>query len=308
MPPTQQIYKGIYLEKLIMAFLVVAIHTTNWTLMGLLETAVPWFFLASGFFLFGKLNGDKEKDLCAIRNWTWKVLKLYIIWTIIYLPFAVIGFWQDQLPFSKSVVVWLRNVILVGENYLSWPLWYLLALVWDGALIWLMRRIGIPLWAMCLIGLSLYLFADLYPLEEISVYARLFKTTRNGVFVGLLFVTGGGIIRQWETKNLVHNPVLWDILLVVVSFIGFQFSHLLLPALAASLFLISLRLKLPQLKVKTAILIGTVSKYVYLTHMVFAGLLVLLAGFSRGPLLYLVTVVMATLVSLLLSSSLKKTG
>lgn len=289
-----------------MAFLVVAIHTTNWTLMGLLDTAVPWFFLASGFFLFGKLNGDKEKDLCAIENWTWKVLKLYLIWTLIYIPFAIIGFWQDHLPFSKSVAVWMRNVILVGENYLSWPLWYLLALVWDGALIWLMRKIGIPLWTMCLIGLSLYLFAELYPLEEIPAYARLFKTTRNGIFVGLLFVTGGGIIRQWEANNLIQNPVLWDILLVVVSFIGLQFSHLLLPVLAASLFLFSLRLKLPQLKEKTAVQMGKVSKYVYLTHMIFAGLLILLAGFGRGALLYLITVVIATSVSLLLSGTFKK--
>ena len=290
-----------------MACLVVAIHTTNWSMMGLLDTAVPWFSLASGFFLFRKLKGDKAQDIAAIRTWTGKVIKLYLIWTAIFLPFALVGFYLDQLSFPKAVAIWFRNVILVGENYLSWPLWYLLALIWGGLLIGLMRRAGLPLWGMFLLGLALYIGSQYFRLDDIPAYTRIFKTSRNGLFFGLVFLTGGGLIQKWVSAVKVNRPVLWDILLVTGFFIGLQFSHYFLLPLSASLFLLSLRIDLPGLGDKSAKRMGAISKTVYLAHMIVAGLLILLAGMNKGELLYFLTLAGSMLMALLFSGPWKET-
>ena len=275
--------------------------------MGLLETAVPWFFLTSGFFLFGKMDVNKEKDLAAIRVWIEKVLKLYLVWTVVYFPFAIIGFCQDYLPFAKAVVVWLRNVILVGENYLSWPLWYLLALIWGGALIWLMRHVGLPVWAMFVVGLVLYLAARVFRLDEVPIYEKLFKTTRNGLFFGLMFLAGGGLIRQWVSKVKVRHAIWWDIALIVGAFVGFQFCPFFLLPLAAGLFLLSLRVEIPGLSDSTSKRLGAMSKVIYLTHMLFAGLFLLLTGLGKGIWLFVITAACATAIAWLFAGRCKGT-
>ena len=242
---THKIYKGVYLMKFIMAYLVVAIHTTDWSLMGLMDTAVPYFFLASGFFLF-------------------------------------------------------RNLVFVGENYLSWPLWYLLALVWDGVIIYLMRWLKLPVWGMFLVGLALYLSAEIFDIHSIPYYTKLFQRTGNGLFFGLAFVTFGGIIWQLVSSGKADWPVLLDILLTIALFVGFQFKQWLLLPLSVGVFLVSLRLSWPDNE-NTARRLGAMSKTIYLTHMIFAGLLILLAHMSDSIGLFAASAVAATIIAFLFS-------
>lgn len=299
MADSRVVYKGVYVMKLIMAYVVVAIHTTDWSLMGLTETAVPYFFIASGFFLFRKLGGSREEDLRVIKQWILKILKLYLIWTAIYLPFTVVGFIRDGLSFQTATAVFLRNLIFVGENYLSWPLWYLLAMVWGGIQIYLLRWLRMPVWSMFLTGVALYLAAHFLDLEHMSLYAKVFRTTSNGFFLGLMFLTAGGMLWQWTGRELrVELPLLWDLLLIGISWVGLQFSgHCVLP-LAAGVFLLSYHINLPWLAGQTAIRFGTMSKYIYLTHMIFAGLATLLLKIEEGLVLWVLVAFATTLLSL----------
>lgn len=293
--------------KWLMAYLVVAIHTTAESLMGLLDTAVPFFFIASGFFLFRKLGGSREEDLAVIRQWAKKVLKLYLIWTLVYLPFTVIGFMRDGLSLQTAAVVFVRNLVLVGENYLSWPLWYLLAMVWGGLLIYAMRWLRIPVWGMFLVGLALYLGAYFLDLDQWPYYVRLFRTTRNGFFLGLLFLATGGLVWQWMQHERLQKPLLWDLGLVALAFVGYQYSPLFLLPLALGLFLLSLRLELPRLNEGAARSLGSLSKTIYLTHMIFAGLAILLAGMTTGWPLWLLSSACATALAALFAGPLKNT-
>ena len=140
--------KGIDTLKLFFSLVVVWIHTGVGNLGGLTPWAVPFFFLVSGFFLFGKLfdETDTSQRSGKIVSWWRKILRLYLLWTLIFLPFAVIGFANDHLGFTKSIVVYIRNIVLVGENFLSWPLWYLLGMLWAGLIIWIASKLKIPFW------------------------------------------------------------------------------------------------------------------------------------------------------------------
>jgi len=295
-------YKGVWVMKLIMAYLVVAIHTTDWSLMGLLDTAVPFFFLASGFFLFRKLGGERDADLGVIRQWTGKALRLYLVWTAVYLPFTVVGMVQDGLSLKMALALFLRNLVFVGENFLSWPLWYLLALVWGGVLIWLLRLLKVPVWGMFLAGVGLFLLWDVTDFGTIPLVERIFRTGRNGIFFGLMFLAAGGLLWQWVSRGpLVMKPLLWDLALTGVSFVLYQWNHYFLLPLAAGLFLLAVRIDLPALSERTARRIGGISKYIYLTHMIFAGLAILLLHMQAGWLLWALSALCATLLSLALT-------
>ena len=256
--------KGIDTLKLFFSLVVVWIHTGVGNLGGLTPWAVPFFFLVSGFFLFGKLfdETDTSQRSGKIVSWWRKILRLYLLWTLIFLPFAVIGFANDHLGFTKSIVVYIRNIVLVGENFLSWPLWYLLGMLWAGLIIWIASKLKIPFWALCLLAVLLALTPRLLHLETNELYLKFFKTTRNGFFLGFPVMVLGGLIRRIlpPMKN-------WD---------------------AGSW------------QQKTALNFRFLSTHIYLSHMIWAGLLILIWGFERSLLFWGITCLISILTGLLI--------
>ena len=123
-----------------MAYCVIAIHTTplkgidNNTIYRLYEAAVsiavPFFFLSTGYLIGRKIRNKKEFDDVLVERQQKKVIKYYVIWTIVYLPLTILGFYKAGDGFVKSLVQFIRNVFFQGENYYSWPLWYLLSAIY----------------------------------------------------------------------------------------------------------------------------------------------------------------------------------
>ena len=204
--------KGVDTLKLFFSLVVVWIHTGVGNLGGLTRWAVPFFFLMSGFFLFGKLFNNPETDQRSgiLMSWLKKILRHYLIWSIIFLPFAIIGFQHDSITPLKAILVYLRNLVLVGENYLSWPLWYLLGLLWSGVIIWIANKLRIPFWALCLLAVLLFLTPLLLHLEENDIYLRFFKTTRNGLFLGFPVMVLGGLLRRIIPPKENWEPGSWQ--------------------------------------------------------------------------------------------------
>ena len=131
---------AIDVMKYIMAFCVIAIHTTplkgidNNIIYILYEAAVsiavPFFFLSTGYLIGRKIQNKKEFDDVLVERQQKKVIRYYVIWTIVYLPLTILGFYKAGDEFVKSFVQFIRNVFFQGENYYSWPLWYLLSAVY----------------------------------------------------------------------------------------------------------------------------------------------------------------------------------
>lgn len=255
--------KGGDILKLLLSLVVVWIHTGNNTLMGLTSWAVPLFFVLSGFFLWSKIFKENDSDgKCrVVLSWLMKILYMYVIWTMIYLPFSYIGFVREGLPFMKSVAIWLRNCIFVGENYLSWPLWYLLGLLWAGGIIWTGLRIKTPFWLFCVLACILYVVPFICDLEKFHLYTSLFIHSRNGLFIGFPFMMIGGLIRRlcpqikgWSPESRWYRTSL-----------SFRFW----------------------------------SVHIYFTHMIYAGTMMLLLQPKRGFSLWLSTVLAAFIVGLI---------
>lgn len=279
--------KGIDFVKVLMAFVVVSIHTTAWPLLGIREVAVPYFFIVSGFFLFGKMTGDRAADLSAIRAWTLRILKLYLIWTAVYLPFTVYGFVQDGLSLKQSLMLFGRNLLFVGENFMSWPLWYLLALIWSGVLIYILRALKVPIWGMLLVGIILAALP--YFIGDNPLFVKLFRDSRNLVFTGPFYVVLGGLLRHFQARL----PLWGGILLFIAGLVAYHFTPFALPVAAAGLFLLAKELPLSGISDRLSRAFRDSSETIYLVHMIFAALLMLAAGLDKGALLFTLTSLLA---------------
>lgn len=139
---TKNNYSSLDLLKFIMAIIVIAIHThpfenyLNGRLADIYSTiikiAVPIFFTISGFLFQKKLNSYTSlKKIEFYRNYCKNLIKTYLIWTGIYLPLTLYGLINEEGSIMHKFFLFFRGVFLKGENYYSWPLWYLLAMIFS---------------------------------------------------------------------------------------------------------------------------------------------------------------------------------
>lgn len=110
----------------------------------IIPLAVPFFYLTTGFFLGKKIKNIKEIDIndySMIKKNLIKLIKLYVIFTIIYLPLTIYGFEQVyNMSVLKSLLSFFRNFIFIGENYNSWILWYILSEIYGLLIIYMLKN------------------------------------------------------------------------------------------------------------------------------------------------------------------------
>lgn len=125
-------YYPLDLTRFLMAFLVIVIHTMKWDsdcVTRILELAVPFFFLTSGFFLQKKSCSDKKPG-DSEKLWVNKLIKLYFIWTLVYFPFSIFSF-----VYEGNTIVNCAMGMILGTGYYAWHLWYLVASIIGGGII-----------------------------------------------------------------------------------------------------------------------------------------------------------------------------
>lgn len=231
-------YKTLDLTKFILSFLVIAIHaalisskTSYFLLNHVWHLAVPIFFLISGFFIF---KNYKKEGIKKIDLYIKKLIKLYILYTIIYLPLTLIGCFENNTPFLMDILIFIQKVLFVGENYYSWPLWYLLALIISTIITRTLLYFKIRIINIFFLGLFLTLtgicvnyfihtptntFID----NIIFIYKKIFITTRNGFFVGFGYVSTGLLLACYEEylSKYLNKNLKWLYILFIISYITY---------------------------------------------------------------------------------------
>ena len=139
--------------KLVAAFLVVALHTHPLypldeqsvlfrLLKALADIAVPFFFMSSGYMLFSACrDGDDQERARYIKAYIKRIARQYCIWSLIYLPISVYGYLSGGASIPGMTVSLIRNLLLVGQNFCSWQLWYLCATLWGSLLLLLLHKL-----------------------------------------------------------------------------------------------------------------------------------------------------------------------
>lgn len=203
---------AIDIVKLIMAFLVVAIHTEPfsgnfWLDKGfgiVTRLCVPFFFVASSYFFF-----QKEK---APLKYIKRLTMMYLIWSLIYLPFDWTELTNMTLPKILERFLWIGN---------GHALWYLLGSIIGFVIAYLLSRklsprtvliIGaVVLVIGCLKSTYVPMLNRLLPIELSAFYGR------NGLFYGFPYYALGLYIAK--TKDQKRGSIAGNTVGFIVCFL-----------------------------------------------------------------------------------------
>lgn len=207
-------FGGLDIVKFICAYLICLIHFPIFSVASsgfqnqinlffsqyLCRLAIPFYFTCSGFLLFRKMN-IKELNLNRIKTYCFRILRLLGTWTVI-------------LFVGGTVQLWYLGALVVAVSLLT-------MLIKSGMRIRYIVLISVCLYAIGLLGDSYKGFltmANSSTVEKIiSAYDMFFDTTRNGLFMGFIFVLMGAIMSNIKIK-----------INAKISFFGFLISMILL--------------------------------------------------------------------------------
>lgn len=240
-------FYGVDIAKVILAVLVVVLHTQAFADFGkpihygvhvLTRVAVPFYFIASGYFLFRGISID-DSGAARVVKYLRKIAKLYIVWTVIYSP-VILKAAVSHSDSAWGVMLRSAKMICVTGYY---HLWYLLALIVSVVVIYFFRKLTQNLLilmvfssTMYIIGLMLsefYVLADSLASKSYITkvafqgYFELFDSARNGLFDALFFVTIGVLIAYRPVKiRLWFSVVALIVALVCLEFEGWLVERL----------------------------------------------------------------------------------
>lgn len=274
-----------------MAVAVVAIHTNpladcrNENLIKVYEllvnTAVPFFFIASGYFLALKMKWPdalyEEADIARILKQLRKIVQMYLLWTVIYLPLAVWHFVSAGISPIKAVIIYIRGFLLVGEQYNSWPLWYLLSTIYallviyfifaakkatQRNMIWL--SIGSSIISVGLTQLANY-EGNLPSLLHVFQKIIMLSIYNGRIFRGLIYIPIGMILANKQIPPILDGLILIVGVIASMWTVSTVIKNYLLILIAIALFEIinSFRLNCSPLYLK----LRSLSMTIYFVHM-----------------------------------------
>ena len=187
--------------------------------------AVPIFYVISGYLLGCKLYGaDKENSWhSSVKTLLWQI-KLYVLWAVLFLPINLYGeFFVYDHNVCQSVISLLQGWFLVGENYDSWPLWYLLSSIVGMGLILVCYRFGIKKKYIVLlsfflyaVGMAIVRLPDEGVVGSLQYMMSFIHGNRNGFFFGWAFLAIGMLGKLSITRKYVY--ALFIFLLIVGLF------------------------------------------------------------------------------------------
>lgn len=199
---------NIDILKFLLCFVVIAIHThiapNGSYLNNLFNLCVPIYFSISGYYIFQKAETNGE---AYINHTIKRYLLLYLRWSIIYLPLTIYGYTiRPDTNISGALLV-MSRYILTGDQYMSWIMWYVLAMI-VSLLIYKLGRYTCQLSyekmimvAVCLTLLGVWMEYN-HNCNISQIYFSIFKTTRNGFFVGYSYLISGMLIAKYNLQNL----------------------------------------------------------------------------------------------------------
>ena len=247
-----QRYPMIDVMKFFMAIMVIALHAnplSDYSFWGnymitqcLTRVAVPFFFIAAGFFLFRKMTLE-SLDGAAVRSYVIRILRLYCIWCLIYLPLIIYSVIMNPKGIFLGILSKLRLFFVFGPYFHLWflPAWALAV----AAFYFLLKRcsirtillVSVFLYLIPLLGSAYYgVFEHFCPPDTVGYsivhfFQIVFYVPVNGLTYGLFFVSvGGGIaLCRWTISfNKVISLVLTTFLCMIFESFFLEYTGIAL--------------------------------------------------------------------------------
>ena len=154
--------------------------------------AVPFFIVCASFFLKQSLGNSKK-----MKTYLAKIVKTYLFWSFVYLPYAWLFFSSLHLPIYLFPAGVLIALIYLGMCY---QLWYIPAFLLGFVLVnQLVKHLGMVWTGFLALLLYCWGLIETYSayldttslLKGYQLYSNLFFTARNGLFYTPIFIYMG---------------------------------------------------------------------------------------------------------------------
>lgn len=184
------------------------------------------FFISTGFFI-GKGQTKGKTDILKLR--LIKYIKLYLFWSAIYLPLALVQYINNEHGIIFNILLYIRGLLFVGEQYNSWILWYLLSTIYALLVLYLLDKFKCDkrktLICCIIIGLVLGTGLDILSGLDSELPALLLLlqkwmkyTIANGrIFRGLLYIPIGMLMSKNEL-SFIRSALLFVIGWLLIFF------------------------------------------------------------------------------------------
>lgn len=302
-------YNSVDLFKFICSLLVVILHTSSYCLSNMadggkvptgasngpiitfllplvfsvLRIAVPFFFISSSFFLFKKVNKcntEKEKNQ-AVKNYCLRILKLYLFWLILSLPYML-----DKFLFNSGYDV-LTGLGVFAIKIICFDAfdgaWYLGATIFSALFVYLLSK-KVKNSGLLVIAIVFYILAVLD-----STYFNLFGLSGNSnfmffqanapiclsVFNGFVYFTIGKFFAENENRvstkvSLIMALICFALMygeLTLSNYLGLNYAtDCFLALLPFSCFFFQLVINIKLKDKKAYRFIRKSSTFIYLSH------------------------------------------
>lgn len=290
-------YLRIVLSLLIVAIHVVLFNDINnylsyFIVNGLSRIAVPLFLLINGYYFYEGIKNDSH------LIWLKKVLKLYIIWMLIYSVF-----WVDIKSLSETIEI-------VFKGY--YHLWYINALIISAILTNLLKNKS---FLLIIIGLFLYILSIYLQYEHNlnNIHPDLHRT----FLMTLPYFLTGFFINKYKLK--IQKKYLSLIMILVFPFavceINFNFVHhgkmtdnmIWLIFLAFPIFLLLISNNKKIIAKRGNYNIGVYATGIFFVHIIFVNVINKYNVISSTTLMFITVILLSTLtVYVLLKTGLGK--
>ena len=299
--------------KFLGAYMVVAIHTTPWNLFGtgafntvylnFIYCAVPCFFMASGYLLAGRMEWPltAKDNLPKVAHAFFKMLKLYLLWSLAYLPLAIFDYRRSGFGVREAAIRYIKGLVFSGEHYGSWMLWYMISAIYALGIIYLLLKIKVNPWAITALGLVFILCGAALDMlsgttNDISPAINFIRklTTGNGkVFRGLFYISFGMLLTK------IKIPVWADVLITLCGFAGCvafnKYTGFFVILCAVGLFGIIISVKVPYVSDRK--ILRRASMIIYFMHLYVYMILVLRFGLHSGKRAFLIVALITTAIA-----------
>ena len=317
-------FNAIDMCKFIMAFVVIAIHTNpvvnikNQVIIQIVmiiqNFAVPFFFVASGFFLYYRQDISVKETKEHFKRYLKKIIRLYCVWTIISLPLTVYGYYISGDGILHCIFSYIKYFFFVGKLYNSYHLWYLLALIYAIVIIWVLLERNLSLETIFVIAFGFFTFSKimLFLMDKENMLGGVLKSfselyqfifNKGNIFTGMIYVCIG--MRIANRKKYINRVVcLCGLIVINILQIGINniiVNDLLTIPEAALFFMFLLGIKLPE--GKKYIKMRKASSIIYLSHLIFLSIYtILIIGEPNklGPDSFVVTAILISINAILL--------
>lgn len=283
---TQKNYYILDIFKFLFACLIVLMHinfnnsrVVFFITQYISRIGVPFFMVCSGFLLANKINMNTHlKDKEILIKFIKRTSYLFIVWTILYLPYNIYTIYISNMDIGKTIIYFIREVLFKAPSYL----WYLMAIIIASIPYVLLFRkkfkiymyISLLLFFIGTVGNS---YKDLIGID-IDLYYKIFMTTRNGVFFAPIFLGIGGCIanninqeNNTDSKLKIYHLILMYIFFCIeVTFIKMNVSYkqdtsmyFTMPILLYVLFENLLKIKCSYISIDICKLLRSLSLIIY---------------------------------------------